>query len=693
MRFTNRPNYVDLSSLSPTYYIPISTSSSSTEINGTNGTTKATEINGTTETNGTNGAAPTTAGDPNNQPIESIRTTQTDKVRHHLQRCQAPQVSSPYDARFFLIATTSKSQLTEELGKLGIKQLNGQGGTATNDRRFYERIRVVGLNWFWDSYEKGCMLNMRAYTLWEGRVEMDPDFPNLGLQNSQEHQALEKESKDTGEKMEVDPKESAKPEEGGVVVIDLDEDIDMQQLKPAQQEKTPDEKKSNGMNKILEDIETAKRKQQMEQAIRRLALEKKRLNDEEASKKLITKILEDERFVNARNALKRIKGGKVYEANKRISDWQYNRYSCCWPTPAQTKNDFFVSDLAEVKRMLKFRRSFSDANDIADVIAAIRAYPYEISKAEEILGLPFCNKRIANLWQGWHESSPEPSKRKSGLVRSSENDLPFISAKLFWKILGISEDRGTNFARNQQIFTLDEIRERYWDKLGRVAKLGLQHYDDLNTPIPRWEVKDIAKIITDAAKKHVPQIQARIVGPYRRGLTTINEVELLLSYPQTPTTNNLDHTVLLRDILKTLKSTPNLTLHILGVNNPLFSPPVSAYQSPSHDPDESLDKAYLLWKLNSGKYRRVTILFVPPASAGTALIYYTGDATWIRHLVAYCTDAFEVDFLADGVYRDGFVLENLDLGWLAGETWEACEGRVLETLEVMWRAPELRCTE
>jgi hypothetical protein len=244
------------------------------------------------------------------------------------------------------VDTTSKSQVAEELGKLGMKVLRkgfiprnysapeprgsgglggsggsgatgGQRGLAEQDKRFYQKIKVVSLKWFWDSCREGIMLNMRGFTVWEGRVEVDPDFPAQGSRGSP---APEPEPKDLGGKMEEEPKESAEPDEGGEVAMDLDED--MEQPQPPQQQETSDAKRSININKILEDVDIDKRKRQLQQELQRLQSEKKQVEDEEASNKLINKILEDESIENARNFLEGIKGDNNYEANKRIKGWK-----------------------------------------------------------------------------------------------------------------------------------------------------------------------------------------------------------------------------------------------------------------------------------------------------------------------------------------------------------------------------------
>ncbi|KAI5794122.1 hypothetical protein FPQ18DRAFT_425035, partial [Pyronema domesticum] len=369
----------------------------------------------------------------------------------------------------------------------------------------------------------------------------------------------------------------------------------------------------------------------------------------------------------------------------------YNAYSCCWPTPAQTKNDLFVSDLVEIRKMLNFRACYSEVNDIADAIASIRAYPYTITSADEILGLPHCPPKVAEWWQEWHDSSPDPTKRKCDAVKAAEDNLPFSSAQMFWKILGLREALGTKFATHHQLFTLDDLSERFWNRLSRIQKIGICHYQELTTPIPRWEVKDIAKIILHHATIILPQIQARIVGTYRRGLTDLSEVEVLLSYPPSKDTIYINHTSFMVDLVASLQSV-GLIPYTLSINRSTNPPASNAYQSFSHDPDESLDKAYLVWRHNVGLHRLVTVIFVPPIAAGTALIYYTGGTTFVRHLVRYCNEQFGADFMSDGVYRDGFMVEDLEVGWQEGETWEGCEVRIMQRLELEWRKPEERCT-
>lgn len=92
---------------------------------------------------------------------------------------------------------------------------------------------------------------------------------------------------------------------------------------------------------------------------------------------------------------------------------------------------------------------------------------------------------------------------------------------------GIGKSRATDLwlagARS-----LEDLRDpKYGLSSGQL--LGLQYYDDLNSRIPRAEVRELFELIEKEAKAIDPALIIDPMGSYRRGEETSGDLDILLS--------------------------------------------------------------------------------------------------------------------------------------------------------------------
>ncbi|KAI9894360.1 MAG: hypothetical protein M1814_003116 [Vezdaea aestivalis] len=144
-------------------------------------------------------------------------------------------------------------------------------------------------------------------------------------------------------------------------------------------------------------------------------------------------------------------------------------------------------------------------------------------------------------------------------------------------------------------------------------KIGIDHFTDFNTRVPRSEVAEHRAIVTRALHKIDSELRTYIMGSYRRGAKTCGDIDLLITGPNANVSSL--RTILLEDLL------PALTEQGFIVAA-LASPGVdkgSIWHGASRLPGETI-------------WRRLDLLLVPEAELGAAIIYFTGDELFNRSL-------------------------------------------------------------
>jgi DNA polymerase IV len=101
--------------------------------------------------------------------------------------------------------------------------------------------------------------------------------------------------------------------------------------------------------------------------------------------------------------------------------------------------------------------------------------------------------------------------------------------KLFRKILWTGKQRcWTMYQAGCR--TIDDVRA--WPTLDERQKLGLQYFEDVNTPIPRSHVEAYGKMIAEVAHELDPLLTVEILGSHARGEDPCSDVDFLISHPE-----------------------------------------------------------------------------------------------------------------------------------------------------------------
>ncbi|KAB8259790.1 high-affinity nickel-transport protein-domain-containing protein [Aspergillus pseudonomiae] len=401
-------------------------------------------------------------------------------------------------------------------------------------------------------------------------------------------------------------------------------------------------------------------------------------------------------------------------------DWVKNHtlYACMRSAPLHPPNERFINQLVKIRTVRELTLDEIGVRAYSTSIASIAAYRYEFRRPSEILTLPGCDAKIANLFAEYQQSEDGTVEAATAL----DTDPVLRVIHEFYNIWGVGAKTARDFYYHRQWRDLDDVVEYGWNSLSRVQQIGVKYYDEFLQGIPRHEVEDIAKIIHRHANLVRPDarydgrgVECIVVGGYRRGKEASGDVDLILSHRDESVTKHL-----VVDIVGSLESegwiTHTLTLHMTTSNRDQQTLPYRGDGTGKHF--DSLDKALVVWqdpnfeddtdptptseadaeeqsrqkrKRNPNPHRRVDIIISPWRTVGCAVLGWSGDTTFERDLRRWAKKSRGWKFDSSGVRERTTGGQVMDLE-REGRTWEERERLVLEGLGVGWRPPEERCT-
>lgn len=390
------------------------------------------------------------------------------------------------------------------------------------------------------------------------------------------------------------------------------------------------------------------------------------------------------------------------------------KYACQRCTPKECPNDPFIALLKTIKLARLLTNDEIGVRAYSTSIASLAAYPYKISSPREIMALPGCDAKIANLFVEWANTGKIQAVEDIG----ADEELKVL--RLFYEIWGVGATTAREFYYDRGWRELDDIVEFGWSTLTRVQQIGVKYYDEFLDPIPRAEVEEIGRIIhVHAVKVRDANVQSLIVGGYRRGKEACGDVDMIVSHPDESQTLNI-----VNDIVASLEEegwvTHTLFLSLNSTNRGQQTLPFKRASGPSiggHGFD-TLDKALVVWQdphwptqkadlaadpkaKNPNIHRRVDIIIAPWRTVGCAVAGWSGGTTFQRDLRRYAKNVRGWKFDSSGV-RDRSNGEVVDLEGFYGYDGSIgagrakgmleAERRVFEGMGLEWREAWERCT-
>ncbi|KAK4540198.1 hypothetical protein LTR36_009696 [Oleoguttula mirabilis] len=385
------------------------------------------------------------------------------------------------------------------------------------------------------------------------------------------------------------------------------------------------------------------------------------------------------------------------------------KYACQRCTPKACPNDPFLALLKTIKLARLLTNDEIGVRAYSTSIASLAAYPYKLTSPREIMALPGCDAKIANLFVEWANTGTIQA------VEDIEQDAELTTLRLFYEIWGVGATTAREFYYDRGWRDLDDVVEFGWAGLTRVQQIGVKYYDEFLDPIPRAEVEAIGRVIhRHAVQVRDAGVQTLIVGGYRRGKEACGDVDLIVSHPDEAQTLNL-----VNDTVASLEGegwvTHTLLLSLHATHRGQQTLPFRTGNGAGGHGFDTLDKALVVWQdpqwdtqaadlaadpaaKNPNIHRRVDIIIAPWRTVGCAVAGWSGGTTFQRDLRRYAKHVKGWKFDSSGV-RDRGNGECVDLEgfFAAGEEGRAkgmveAERRVFEGLGLVWREAWERCT-
>ncbi|KAK1718768.1 hypothetical protein CaCOL14_011412 [Colletotrichum acutatum] len=303
-------------------------------------------------------------------------------------------------------------------------------------------------------------------------------------------------------------------------------------------------------------------------------------------------------------------------------------------------------------------------------ITQLKRQPAKISTAEEAIRLPGVGQRLADKIE-----EIVTTNRLKRLENAESDPMDEVLQK-FLKIYGVGSIQASHFIA-QGFRTLDDLKQKA--KLTVNQRIGIDHYDDLNTRIPRPEMKWLSAVVRSEAAKLDPTVQIIVGGSYRRGAQSSGDIDFIVTKKGTRASSEL--ITFLRDLIEALEAQRFLVARLAG----------------SRDDDGSKwHGCCVLPKIegfNDQEYRkvwrRVDFLVVPEAEIGAALIYFTGNDIFNRSMRLLASKK-GMRLNQRGLYKN--VMRGPGRAKLTeGELVEGQdEKKIFDILEVKWREPHER---
>ncbi|KAJ4392544.1 hypothetical protein N0V91_011375 [Didymella pomorum] len=295
-------------------------------------------------------------------------------------------------------------------------------------------------------------------------------------------------------------------------------------------------------------------------------------------------------------------------------------------------------------------------------VTTLKKQTTKISTAKQAAALPFIGSRLAEKIE-----EIVLTNRLHKLDNTKDDPLDQV-LRLFLGVYGCGLVQANKWIQAGHR-TLSDLTKA---KLTHSQRIGIEHYTDFNSRIPRAEVAAHGAVVTTALKPIDKNFEATVMGSYRRGAKDSGDIDMIITHP----------TASLAQIRSTVFNTLVPSLFRTGF--------LKASLATMRKHDTSGTKWHGASCLpGSSVWRRMDFLVVPEAEMGAALLYFTGNDVFNRSMRLLARKKgmrLNQKGLYKGVKR-GKRGEKLNEGTLVeGKS----ERRIFEVLGVPWREPHER---
>ena len=350
------------------------------------------------------------------------------------------------------------------------------------------------------------------------------------------------------------------------------------------------------------------------------------------------------------------------ESSKRA--WQEN-FSCMSKHDGSGKSDNPNARTIEIlQQMADYYERDQDhwrLTAYRKAIAALRKQNRKITTEEEAFAIPFIGQRLAAKIEEivW-----------TNKLRRLDNTHLDPNAKVLQTFIGIygaGLKQATKWIDQGHRSISDLLDKAH---LTRNQKIGIAHYEDFKSRIPRAEMDRHDRYVRETCSKIDDTVQFTIGGSYRRGAADSGDIDFVVTKPDT--TIETLRTIILDRVIPKLFDKGYLKVGLATTDKVDGSKWHGAAALPGTT----------IW-------RRIDFLFVPWDEIGAALIYFTGNDIFNRSIRLLASKK-GMRLNQRGLWKDvirGRNRERITQGTLVeGKD----EKKIFELLGVPWRPPQHR---
>lgn len=301
------------------------------------------------------------------------------------------------------------------------------------------------------------------------------------------------------------------------------------------------------------------------------------------------------------------------------------RFSCSRASPLVCPNQSLCAEFEVLRRSRALEGNERSALAYARAIAAIKAFPRVITESERraVQKLPFIGAKTSELIDEYLSNGHIAEVEE---IRRSER---FVSLSLFATIYGIGPttsrklyDLGLRTLRDLEAYYEVDIPTpvEHSGSTEMDVRIALGLRDELQQTIPREEVEAIHATIMDHLNAVEPGCVSTIVGGYRRGKPTSNDIDIVFTHP-----NQTSAKGLCARLIERLRSA-GLVKYLIHLSSFREHDALRTAQW------DSLEKALTVYRSHSGSHRRVDLICALPETYWSAVIGWTGGTMFERDL-------------------------------------------------------------
>ena len=294
-------------------------------------------------------------------------------------------------------------------------------------------------------------------------------------------------------------------------------------------------------------------------------------------------------------------------------------------------------------------------------IVALKKQTKKITNKEDARAIPYVGDRLAQkieeiVWTG------RLQRLENTALEPNDHAL-----QTFLKIYGVGYKQASAFVA-QGHRTLEDLKLKA--SLTNNQRIGIEHYDDFQSRIPREEVTRHGAYVRKMLDQISSDIEVQIAGSYRRGSSESGDVDFIITTRGMPTAAL--RTLIIQDLIPRLFAGNYLKCG-LSITS---SETGTKWHGAACLPGGSL-------------WRRIDFLLVPHEEYGAALIYFTGNDIFNRSIRLLASKK-GMGLNQRGLWRNvirGQGRERITQGTLVESKNERA---IFEALGVPWRPPEHR---